>query len=281
MNNKIYPSLWFDNNGKEVAEFYIDVFKEGKINKDTAVVVDFELMGERFVGINGGPMFKMNPSISFFVTFDSEEAINEAWKRLIDGGLALMPFNKYPWADKYGWLQDKYGASWQLSMSENHQFTQKITPTIMFGGAKAGQAKQAMDLYCDIFPNSKINLALNYGEGEGDKPELIKHAQFVLDGFNMMAMDSSVPHAFDFNEAVSFIVDCDDQKEVDYYWDKFISSGGTESQCGWLKDKFGVSWQIVPKALPEALNNPDPVKAKFAMEAMLKMTKIEISKLKE
>lgn len=276
---KIYTSLWFEKDSDTIVRNYIEIFKSGEIKSSTPMVVDFELMGERFIAINGGPMFKINPSISLFVTFDDEKAIEDCWSRLIDGGLALMPFTKYPWADKYGWVQDKNGLSWQLSMSVNHKFSQKVVPTLMFGGSKAGQAKEAMEFYCSVFSNSKINMALNYGAGEGDKPEFIKHAQFELDGALFMAMDSSIPHNFDFNEALSFVVDCEDQKEVDYYWDKFISGGGIESQCGWLKDKFGISWQIVPKALPKLLNDSDPVVAKYALEAMLKMKKIEIEKL--
>ncbi len=280
-SNKIYPCLWFDGKASEAAKFYIDAFGNGAIQQDAGMTVIFEICGSKFLGLNGGPMYSMNPSISLFVVFDTAEEIEKAWKKISRDGKVLMPFQTYPWATKYGWVQDTYGLSWQLSFSDNHRFSQKITPLLLFTKDKAGQAKNAIEFYTSVFSESKINLIVPYAEGEGDKTEFIKHAQFVLHGQNFMAMDSSAPHDFTFSEGVSFVVDCDGQEEVDFYWEKFTAQGGQESMCSWCKDKFGVSWQIVPRQLVEALQNPDKEKAAYAMERMLQMKKILIKDLQK
>ena len=190
-----------------------------------------------------------------------------------------MPYNTYPWAQKYGWLQDKYGLSWQLSWSEHHQMEQKITPLLMFTGSVAGKTKEAIDTYTGIFPNSKIEMAMHYEKGEGDKEEFIKHARFTLNGQNFMAMDSSGPHAFNFNEALSFVVSCDSQEEIDNYWEK-LSAVPEAERCGWLKDKYGVSWQIVPSVMGEMMASGNKEKIVRVTQAFLKMKKFDIAALK-
>src|SRR3989344_2865213 len=257
MRQKITPHLWFDKEAREATAFYTTLFKNSKVENITTItgtpsgdcdIVTFRLAGLDFMAISAGPYFKFNPSISLFVAFDNEKDIKAVWDKLIDGGKALMPYNTYPWAHKYGWLQDKYGLSWQLSWSEHHKLEQKITPLLMFTKDKAGKTKDAIVYYTSIFPNSKIELLVPYAKGDGDKEGFIKHSRFTLDGQDFMAMDSSGPHDFVFNEAVSFVVNCDTQKEIDYYWDK-LSAVPEAEQCGWLKDKYGVSWQIVPAVM--------------------------------
>ena len=138
---KIFPHLWFDKEAKEATEFYASLFPDSKIQSivklsntpsGDAHVINFKLAGEDFMAISAGPYFKFNPSISMFVVFNNEEEIDTVWNKLIEGGNVLMEYNSYPWAQKYGWLQDKYGLSWQLSMSEHHKLEQKITPMMMF-----------------------------------------------------------------------------------------------------------------------------------------------------
>lgn len=148
---------------------------------------------------------------------------------------------------------------------------QKITPFLWFDN----NAEEAMNFYTSIFPDSKIGNVQRF-QNAGPSPEVLT-GTITLQGQDFMVMNAG-PH-FKFNEAVSFLVDCEDQKEVDYYWDKLISGGGSPSQCGWLKDKFGLSWQIVPRALGKLLGDKDPQRAKRAMEAMLKMTKIDVAEL--
>lgn len=151
---------------------------------------------------------------------------------------------------------------------------QKITPFLWFDD----QAEEAMNLYVSLFKNSKIVSVNRYGDaGPGQKGKIMT-ATFQLDGQQFMALNGGPQH-FSFNESISFFVHCETQKEVDELWDK-LSEGGEKSQCGWLKDKFGMSWQIVPNALGEFLGDPDPEKSKRVMEAMLQMDKIDIATLK-
>lgn len=285
---KIVPHLWFDKEAKEAAALYTSLFKDSKVENITTItdtpsgdcdIVSFKLSGQDFMAISAGPYFKLNPSVSFFVVFDNEAEIERVWNKLIDGGKALMQYGTYPWAQKYGWVEDRYGLSWQLSWSDFHKMEQKITPLIMFTKDAAGKAKEAIDTYTSLFPNSKIEMTVPYTKDDGDKEGFIKHARFTLNGQGFMAMDSSIGHEFTFNEAVSFIVNCDNQEEIDYYWGK-LSAVPESEQCGWVKDKYGVSWQILPSAMGEFLGGPDPEKSKRATAAMLQMKKIDIAALK-
>ena len=277
MQNKIYPCLWFDGQAKAAAEFYCSVFGEGKITTDSAMVVNFELSGQKFMGLNGGPQFKINPSISFYVVCQSEAEIDAAWAQLSDGGMVMMPLGKYAWSQKYGWLQDQFGVSWQLDWGKMEDVGQKFSPLIMFANAQNGNAEAAIDLYSSLFPESSLVGVARFEEGE-PTPGLIKHAQFKLHNQVFMVMDAPGTHAFNFNEGVSLVVDCQGQEEVDHYWNGFTAKG-EESMCAWLKDEFGVSWQIVPRELMHALSDPDPDAAQYAMNALLQMKKIDISKL--
>ncbi len=292
---KIIPNIWFDREAEDAAKFYSSVFKNSKILSTTkypeagneihgqtpgsTMTVSFELEGLRMLALNGGPVFKINPSISLFVQFENEEEITNAWNKLVEGGEVLMEFRDYPWALKYGWLNDKYGLSWQLSWGLPVKEGQKITPLFMFTQDVTGKAREAIETYTKIFDNSKIDLLLPYDPDDDDSEDNLKHARFTLCGNSFMAMDSSGPHKFTFNEAFSLIVECEDQNEIDKYWEA-LSAVPEAEQCGWLKDKHGVSWQIVPKGMEEILNSEDKEKRESAMKAMLEMKKIEIDKLK-
>lgn len=276
MKNPIVPCLWFDGNAKAAAEFYSLVFTNSKITVDTPMVVNFELFGNKFMGLNGGPQFKFNPSVSFFVICETQNEIDSAWSKLLKDGKVMMPLNKYPWSDKYGWIQDKYGISWQLMMGHADTMGGKIIPAFMFTGSQAGKAEQAMIFYTSIFSDSKIKDINRYEPGEPDVEGTVKHGRFNLSNQSFVAMDSSAPHGFQFNEAISFVVDCETQTEIDCYWSK-LTEGGQESQCGWLTDKFGVSWQIVPTILGKLMS--DPTKSQRVMAAFMQMKKFDIEKL--
>lgn len=286
---KIITHLWFDTEAKEAAEFYASLFPDSEVKTVTVIpntpsgnadVVSFTLAGRDFIAISAGPYFKFNPSISLFVVFDTEEEIDEAWDRLVSDGKVLMAYDTYPWANKYGWLQDKYGLSWQLSWSENHQMAQKITPLLMFTREKAGLAKEALETYTSIFPDSKIEMLVPYTKEDDDTEGFTKHSRFTLNGQNFMAMDSSGPHEFTFNEAISFVVYCDTQKDIDYYWEK-LSYVPEAEQCGWLKDKYGVSWQIVPTVLDRMMTGGNPERVARVTAAFLKMKKFNIEELEK
>lgn len=156
---------------------------------------------------------------------------------------------------------------------------QKITPFLWFDD----KAEEAASFYCSIFKDSKVGSITRY-EGEGAKASgrpagTVMTVEFELEGLKFVGMNAG-PH-FKFTEAVSFVINCETQEEVDYFWGKLTADGGAESQCGWLKDKFGLSWQVTPTILPELFKKQDPEKSKRVMHAMLQMKKIDIAKLKE
>jgi predicted 3-demethylubiquinone-9 3-methyltransferase (glyoxalase superfamily) len=157
-------------------------------------------------------------------------------------------------------------------MQERNQMP-KITPFLWFND----QAEEAMNFYTAIFKNSKISSVSRYGEGGPGQPGAVMTATFELDGQEFMALNGGP--LFTFTEAISFFVNCETQAEVDELWTK-LTEGGEESQCGWLKDKYGLSWQIVPSALGELLSDPDAEKAGRVMHAMLQMKKIDIAGLR-
>lgn len=278
MNNKLYPCFWFDGQAKAAAEFYCSVFENSKITVDTPMVVNFEMNGQKFMGLNGGPQFKINPSISVFVICESEKETNEAWQKLSEGGTVLMPLDKYPWSKKYGWLQDKFGLSWQIALGKlDDVHGQKFTPALLFTQQYRGKAGEAIQYYTSVFDNSSVTGILKYGTGENEPEGNVKHAQFRINNYVVMAMESS-GHAFHFNEAFSFVIDCDNQQEIDYYWTTF-SDGGQESMCGWVKDKFGIWWQVVPAVLGKLMS--DPSRAERVVQAFMQMKKFDIKKLEE
>lgn len=277
MNNNIHPCLWYDGNAKVAADFYCSLFPDSKITIDTPMVVNFELNGQKFMGLNGGPMFKPNPSISFTVICETDSETTELWKQLSTGGIVMMPLDKYEWSEKYGFVQDRFGLSWQIMKGRYSDVNQKITPTLLFVGKSFGQAEKAVNFYAEVFPQSNIEGILLYTKEEGEAAGTVKHSQFILDNKVFMAMDGFGNHAFAFNEAISFVVDCETQEEIDYYWNKLTAGGGQESQCGWLKDKFGVSWQIVPSVLGKLMT--DPERSPRVMQAFMKMKKFNIAAL--
>jgi predicted 3-demethylubiquinone-9 3-methyltransferase (glyoxalase superfamily) len=283
---KISPFLWFDDNAVEATNFYVSVFPNSKIlsingyERDTPPspnvpgsvrYTTFELYGQVFNALNGGPYFKITPAISFFVNCETHEEIDTLWQKLTDGGMALMGLDQYPFSEKFGWVQDKFGVSWQLNLAKR---TQKITPFLMFFGDQYAKAEEAMNLYASLFTDSHIGEIERFGPGEMGVEGTIKLGSFYLAGQEFMVSDSNFPHKFTFTEGLSFFVNCETQQEVDFLWEK-LSAGGTIQQCGWLKDPFGVSWQIIPTILSKLLNDPDPVKSKRVMDAMLQMKKID------
>ncbi len=278
MIHPIYTCLWFDGKAKEAAQFYCSVFPDLAITSENPMVVIIESSGQKFMLLNGGPHFKINPSVSFYVVCETHEEVDRSWKSLIDGGSALMPLDKYDWSEKYGWVQDRFGVNWQLTYGKVEDVGQKFTPTLMFARSMAGKAEQAIQFYTSVFQGSSVKLIARYSASDHDVEGTIKHAQFRLGAKVFMAMDSSMPHQFGFNEAVSFVVNCDTQDEIDYYWER-LSAVPEAERCGWLKDQFGVSWQIVPTILGKLMS--DPSRSERVIKAFMQMKKFDVEKLKQ
>ncbi len=275
MKNLIHPCLWFDGQAKAASQLYCSLFKNSSITADTPLVVKFELEGSEFMALNGGPEFKINPSISVFVLCESVEETNTLWQKLIEGGKALIPIDKYDWSERYGWLQDRFGLTWQISLNGNAPIQQKIRSCMLFTGERFGMAEKALNFYTSVFEHSSTDLLMHYPEGTEHAGKVL-YSEFKLNQQNLIAMDGPGVHDYTFNEGVSFVVECESQEEIDYYWEK-LTKGGEESMCGWLKDQFGVSWQIVPAILGGLMS--DPEKAPKVMQAFLKMKKFDIETL--
>jgi predicted 3-demethylubiquinone-9 3-methyltransferase (glyoxalase superfamily) len=293
---KIVPHLWFDTQAVEAAEFYASVFPDSKVTHrsvlhDTpsgdAGVVGFRIMGFDFMAISAGPYFTINPSISIMVNFDpsrmpdAREKIDEIWGKLLDGGKALMPIDKYPFSERYGWVQDKYGFTWQLILTDPAGEERPVmVPTMLFVNDMCGKAEEATDFYLSVFSGAKRGALMHYPpNSEPNKEGSVMFTDFTLEGQWFAAMDGGGTHEFKFNEAVSLLVQCDDQAEIDRYWNA-LSAVPEAEQCGWLKDKYGVSWQIAPANMNEMMKG-DPAAVARVTKAFLAMKKFDLAALKD
>jgi predicted 3-demethylubiquinone-9 3-methyltransferase (glyoxalase superfamily) len=256
MKKSIYPCLWFDNQAEEATEFYSELFENSRVGRimhfgkegfeylqkpeGSVMTVEFELNGQPFLALNGGPIFQFNESISFFVYCETEERINFLYEKLSESGSVNMPLDKYDWSPKYAWVKDKFGVSWQLDI-EKINSPQKIVPSLLFVNEKFNLVKEAANHYTSIFPESNMIMEFPFDKSMNLPEGTLLFAQFKLNGYLMNAMSGgTINHNFDFNESISLIVNCDRQEVIDYYW-QALTEGGEESMCGWLKDKFGVS----------------------------------------
>jgi predicted 3-demethylubiquinone-9 3-methyltransferase (glyoxalase superfamily) len=283
MSHKITPMIRCNNNAKELVDYYLSVFPDAKITKQNPIVTSFEIFGQSLATITGGENdnAKLNPSISFSLWIKDKDLTKQIWDKLVDGGSEMMPFGEYARSPSYGRCNDKFGVSRQIMYDNRPETTTNaLVPSLMYVGVNNGKTQEAMNLYTGLFPASKIDFMRPYGENKmGENPIHLNHAEFKLVNQQFIAMDSGQDHKFWFNDGVSLSVSCADQTEVDQYRNALIADGGQEVQCGRCKDKYGVSRQIIPMQLPDALFNPDPVKTKYAMDAVFKMKKIIIKDL--
>ena len=284
----ITPPLWFDAEAEQAAKFYTSIFKDSQI-KNTATlrntpsgtvdVLSIELLGQEFKLINAGPLFKFTPAVSFLVACDTKDDVAALWNSLSKDGSVLMELGEYPFSERYGWTQDRYGLPWQMMFMGDRAMQQRITPTLMFVGQQSGKAEDAINFYTSVFPRAEVDHVLRYGKDEKpDKEGTIKHAGIVLADQSFAVMDSARAHRFTFNEAISFIVRCNTQEEINYFWSE-LSADPKAGQCGWLKDRFGVSWQIVPAVMDQMLQDKNEKKLAQVTQAFLKMKKFDIAKL--
>ena len=277
MKENITPCLWYNGQAQEAAALYCSVFTDAKITAQSPIVTAINVSGHSITLLDGGPMYKPNPSISFFYICEKEDELNKIWNAFSKEGTVLMPLDKYPWSEKYGWINDKFGISWQIALGKISDVGQKITPCLMLTGKQYGRADEAIAHYSSIFKNVKVDGILRYGANElPDQEGKVKHAQFALNDQKFMIMESAAPHNFTFTEGISLTIHCETQKEIDHYWEKLTESGA-ESMCGWLKDKFGVSWQIIPNVLNKIMS--DPAKAGKAAQAFMSMRKLNIEQI--
>ena len=288
--SRIVPCLWMDDQAEEAARFYTSALPEGRIHAiarypetganpavrapGSVLTVEFEVAGQRFTAVNGGPVFTMNPSLSFFVFVDTAAEADRLHAALVDGGSELMPLGAYPWSERYAWVRDRYGATWQITAGRR-EGGPVIVPCFMFAGRQHGRAAEAIAHYTKVFRDSEVSSIERYAEGAGPAG-MVVHGRFTIAGQPMCAMDAHAPMDVDFDEGLSLQVMCRDQAEVDYYWDA-LAEGGRHVQCGWLADRFGFSWQVVPDRIAEWMTHPDPAARERAARAVWSMRKLDIA----
>ncbi len=287
---KIIPHLWFDKEAVDAAKWYVTMFENSSINDEIIIpntpsgncdFISFKLANLELLAISAGPYFTFNPCVSLMVSCNTQEEVDRLYGILSVDGLDLMPLDEYPFSKRYAWVQDKYGLSWQLMYTENLQEPHKIRPSLLFAGAACGKAEAALDYYAEVFEASKKGFVNYYANGEAADPRArINYGEAVIRGLELVAMDHGYGENYTFNEAISFVVLCDNQEEIDHYWDK-LSFDPQAEQCGWLKDQFGVSWQIEPVFLHDIMMHGTKEEVKRVTEAFLKMKKFDLQTLKD
>ena len=270
-----YSCIWLDGAAQEAASFYTSVFPDSRMLDANPMVCTLELLGTRFMLLNGGPQYRPNPAVSYMAYCGSQEEVTRMYEALTDGGQVLMPLGAYDWSPHYAFVQDRYGVAWQLD-PDTVPIPRKIAPTLLFANEKMGLVAEALSHYEAIFPEFRRLMEAPHQPGPGIPEGALLFAQCKLNGALMNMMDSPMRHDFDFTPGNSMVVNCDSQEEIDHYWEK-LGAGGFFSMCGWLQDRFGVSWQVVPAVLPKLM--ADPERAPRVVAAFRKMQKFEIALL--
>ena len=287
----IVPSVWLNGTADEAATFYTDVFENATIvdrstypteglpdfQQDYAgktLTFDLSIDGYRINFINAGGPFSPTPAISFILNFDpsvfpdAEDRLNRLWEMLVDGGKVLMPLGHYPFMERYGWLADRFGVCWQLALTNPDGAPRPfVTPQFLFVGEQP-QAEAAINKYIELFDGTRGVTNQN-----PEVPGALMYTDFQLAGQWFAATDGGPDHEFSFNEAISLQAFADDQAEIDRLWEA-LSAAPESEQCGWCKDEFGVSWQIVPTQIGELLQIPG------AYQRMMEMKKMDIDGLR-
>lgn len=293
---RIIPNIWCNRNAVEAGEFYAAALPSTTseigahypqelpdFQADFAgevLTVDLRVDGFLITLINAGDEFRPNPAISFMLNFDPllfgrDEAVtlsrlDEVWAKLGEGGRVLMELGEYPFSKRYGWVEDRYGVSWQLILTDPEGAPRPfVIPQLMFAGPVQNHAREAAEYYCSLFDDSGLGMVADYQEQTGPaNAGSVIFGEFRLFDQWFAMMDSAVEQDFTFTPGVSLEVRCDDQAEIDRYWDALVE-GGQEQPCGWLKDRFGVSWQVVPTALYDLLSEGDEGRIERANAAVM------------
>lgn len=279
MTSSITPSLWFNGTAAEAGAFYTAALPWTVTKASGPMAVDLDVDGCHFTLINADDTYRPTPAISFILNFDplmfdgdvsvARRALDDTWAALSDGGETLMPLAEYPFAARYGWVQDRYGVSWQVMLTRPEGDPRPfVIPQLLFSGAVHGRAREAADFYTSLFSDAGIGTLVPYpAPADG-----VMFGEFHVGRQWFSMMDSAAEHDFGFTPGVSLVVRCAHQSEIDRLWDA-LSAVPEAEQCGWLVDRFGVSWQIIPQDLDRLLARPG------AVQRMLSMKKLVIAEL--
>lgn len=295
---KIVPNIWCAGTADDAAEFYQATLPSTTLIEHVAYptegLLEFQeplagqtltneiaIDGFHLILVNAGDEFRPNPAINFFLNFDpqvfdradgAERALRETWQKLADEGSVLMELNQYPHSSLYGWVEDKYGVNWQLMLTNPEGDRRPfVVPQFMFCGAAQNKAEEATDHYVNSIPGSTPGRRVRYsdmGQSTPNGAEVV-FSEFQLAGQWFAAMDSAVDQNFTFTEGVSLMISADGQAEIDRIWSA-LSAVPEAERCGWLKDKWGVSWQVVPANMGELMARTG------AYEKLMGMKKIEV-----
>lgn len=257
---KIIPNLRFDGDAMDAARRYVSTFADSSIvetshytevipenhdqSEDQIETIGFKIEGLQFTALNVDPRSAPTPANSFFVQCESEDEIDRLYEQLSTNGTVLIPLDSYPRSEKYCWVKDEYGVSWQFNLSIRTE--QKISPFLLFTGEHHGKAETAIEYYSSLFDESGVHKFDRYDGDENEVDGTVKFAMFSLADQTFMAADSNHDHGFTFNESISFSINCESQDEIDHYR-KALSTNSTADQSGWLKDEYGVLWQLNPR----------------------------------
>lgn len=284
----IVPHLWYDKEAVSAVTTYVSLFDHARIINRTTIhdtpsgdaeMVDFELAGVQFSAINAGPYFTFNPSVSLMVSCATKEEVDRLYATLSEGGTDLIPLGEYPFSAWYVWVQDRFGLSWQLMLVDGMDERRRIRSSLLFADEVCGKAEEALDYYVSVFKGAEKGFVNYYQAGEAvDARARINYAELNIGDTQLIMMDHGLGGDFTFNEAYSFIVLCDNQEEIDYYWER-LSHVPEAEQCGWLKDRFGLSWQIVPRQMNDLLTNGTEEEVRRVTKAFLQMKKFDIAAL--
>lgn len=277
MNHTIFPCIWFDKNAQEAAQFYTTVFEDATILSQNPMVTIMHINGCQFMLLNGGNTYSPNPAISYYVYCGSEEMVQNIYAKITEKGKILMALDSYDWSPKYAWVEDEYGVNWQLDVNDSSS-EQKIVPSIMLSNEQFLKTKEIQQFYTSTFVPSEVLLEANYPAGSSVPEDALLFTQFRIKDMLLNAMSNSQPFEYSFTAGNSFVVECDFQEDIDFYWET-LGENGSYQMCGWLTDSYGISWQIVPKILKQLM--ADENRAPRVIEAFLDMQKFNIQKLKD
>lgn len=297
---RLVPHLWFDGTAGEAAAFYAELFPDSQVLSTTVLrntpsgdarSVRFTVWGQEFQAIDGGDFFHINPSISFIVNVDPSRVpdaaaeVDRLWAGLTEGGQVLMELGEYPFSARYGWVNDRFGVSWQVMLTNpDGEPRPPIVPNLAFGTNARTGAEEAREAYLGIFPDAQAGGLYRFEDMQMPEgappvpPRQLAYSDLKIAGTWVAMMDApGFPEVF--SEAVSLILLCEDQAEVDRYWDA-LSAVPESEQCGWLKDRFGVSWQVTPEEMTRMMSEGTPEQIQRVVDTFMPMRKLDIATLR-
>ncbi|MFV8313217.1 VOC family protein [Aerococcus viridans] len=284
---QIAIQLCFNNQAEEAVKYYTEVFSQSEITREIhypmakgeAVAYDFTIENQAFAAFNGDSDFKMNPSFSLMISLDTAEEVDTLYAKLAKGGKDLMPLDAYPFSDRYAWVEDQFGLSWQIMLAPDVPKNYKIRVSLLFAGQYCGQAEQALKDYAAIFQMAAPGHINYYQEGEAqDARAKVNYAELNVGDQQLVFMDHGFGSDEEFSEAISFQIIAGAQSEVDYYWEK-LSADEKAERMGWLKDSHGISWQVVPQAYLQIMETANEEQKKRVLDALFKMKKMDVARL--